>query len=195
LQVDVIGYAGGSNLYAYGANDPLNRTDRLGKSADEPESVAGEEEEETTSASAPSVLSSSTSGALSPLVGNEEDEESATESEGVGLALTYKPGWTADQIAAADAKVQFLNDADTVVTSVNRGGFSARSTFSNAGGIVSPTQDVDHLLDLQLGGQNTLSNLWPLDSSVNRSLGAQIQQQIQGLSPGTVINNVTIGPR
>jgi filamentous hemagglutinin len=60
-------------------------------------------------------------------------------------------------------------------------------------GPVTVGYDIDHLKDLQLGGSNVLSNLWPLDSSVNRSLGAQIQHQIQGLPPGTKVNRVTIG--
>lgn len=54
---------------------------------------------------------------------------------------------------------------------------------------------VDHKIDLQLGGSDTLSNMWPLDSSVNRSLGAQIQRNIQGLPEGTIIDRVTIGPK
>ena len=49
--------------------------------------------------------------------------------------------------------------------------------------------------DLQLGGSDTIRNMWPLDSSVNWSLGAQIQQQIKNLPPGTKINRVTIGHR
>lgn len=36
LQPDPIGYAGGINLYAYTANDPLNQTDREGTTADGP---------------------------------------------------------------------------------------------------------------------------------------------------------------
>lgn len=54
-------------------------------------------------------------------------------------------------------------------------------------------RDIDHMVDLQLGGSKTADNLWSLDSSVNRSLGAQVQQQIKNLPPGTRINRVTIG--
>jgi filamentous hemagglutinin len=53
--------------------------------------------------------------------------------------------------------------------------------------------DVDHMVDLQLGGTDTISNMSPLDMSVNRSLGAQIYQQTKGLQLGTKINNVKIG--
>ncbi|MBE0388756.1 hypothetical protein PLUTE_a5074 [Pseudoalteromonas luteoviolacea DSM 6061] len=52
--------------------------------------------------------------------------------------------------------------------------------------------DVDHVVDLQLGGSDTLSNMLPLNSSVNRSLGSQIHHQIKNLPPGTVIDKVNI---
>ncbi|MGJ5037601.1 MULTISPECIES: RHS repeat-associated core domain-containing protein [unclassified Bradyrhizobium] len=114
---------------------------------------------------------------------------------GVNLALTYKPGWTAAQMAQADAKVAILNEAETVVTAVNRSSTSAASRYSRAGGDLVPGSDIDHMVDLQLGGSDTVSNMWPLNSSVNRSLGAQIQQAIKNLPVGTAINRVTIGPR
>lgn len=46
--------------------------------------------------------------------------------------------------------------------------------------------DVDHIVDLQLGGSNKTSNLAPLDASVNRSLGAQIAAQLKNYDTGTV---------
>jgi hypothetical protein len=114
---------------------------------------------------------------------------------GVDLALKFKPGWSAAQQAEALAKAQILNDADTVVLQTMRGGTSARTMFKRAGGQVPAGHDVDHMVDLQLGGSDTVINMWPLDSSVNRSLGAQIQQQIKNLPAGTRINRVTIGHR
>jgi hypothetical protein len=109
------------------------------------------------------------------------------------LRLRYMPEWTAEQRAAADLKVNALNLSDTTVSQAVRGGTSARSMFAKENGPIAPRYDIDHLIDLQLGGSHTLRNFWPLDSSVNRSLGAQIQNQIQGLPPGTKINGVTIG--
>jgi filamentous hemagglutinin len=47
-------------------------------------------------------------------------------------------------------------------------------------------------VDLQLNGKDALENLWPLDSSVNRSLGAQIQQAIKDLPQGTPVGTITI---
>ena len=109
------------------------------------------------------------------------------------LRLRYMPEWTAEQLASANLKVGVLNLADTTVSQAVRGGKSARSMFAKENGPIAPSYDIDHLIDLQLGGSHILHNFWPLDSSVNRSLGAQIQKQIQGLPPGTKITGVTIG--
>ena len=109
------------------------------------------------------------------------------------LQLKYMRGWTPQQIAAADAKVTALNDAETVLSDVNRAGTSAAGRYKSAGNIIPPGSDVDHTIDLQLGGSDTLSNMSPLDSSVNRSLGAQVYQQTKDLPIGTIIDEVTIG--
>jgi hypothetical protein len=124
-----------------------------------------------------------------------EAAERASTAGKADLALTYKPGWTASQKAEADAKVQILDKGDTVVTAVQRSGTSAARRYESAGGKLVPGADIDHAVDLQLGGSDTVSNMWPLNSSVNRSLGSQIHQQIKDLPVGTVINRVTIGPR
>jgi len=103
-------------------------------------------------------------------------------ADGVSLTLNYKDGWSAAQRAAADAKVAALNDADNlVVTQVQRTGTSAGSRYRSAGGVVPRGSDVDHVIDLQLGGADDILNMNPLDMSVNRSLGAQIANQIRGL--------------
>ena len=59
------------------------------------------------------------------------------------------------------------------VSQAQRSGTSAASMFRSAGGDIPSGMDVDHMIDLQLGGANDLSNLSPLDLSVNGSLGAQ----------------------
>jgi filamentous hemagglutinin len=116
--------------------------------------------------------------------------------DGLRLSLRFKPGWTAEQIAAAAEKVARLNAAaqqgDLVVTQAERSGTSAASMFRGAGGQVSPGMDVDHMIDLQLGGADELGNMSPLDLSVNRSLGAQIAAQIRGTPVGTCIVSVEI---
>lgn len=110
----------------------------------------------------------------------------------VDLNLKYKEGWTSAQKAAADVKCQALCDAITVVTQAERSGTSASSRYKRAGNTVSPGNDVDHVVDLQLGGADSVSNMQPLNSSVNRSLGIQIYHQIKNLPAGTVIDKVNI---
>ncbi|WP_292157701.1 hypothetical protein [Mesorhizobium sp.] len=116
-------------------------------------------------------------------------------SVGHDLHLYYMPEWDAAQRAAADLKVQLLTDSETVVSTSVRGSKSARKMFEEAGNEIPAGSDVDHGIDLQLGGSHTVSNLAVLDSSVNRSLGPQIWHQIKDLPLGTKINRVTIGDR
>jgi hypothetical protein len=119
----------------------------------------------------------------------------AAERGGVDLALKYKSGWSAAQRTDALTKAQMLTEADTVVLQTARASTSAASRYRSSGGTIPPGSDVDHIIDLQLGGSDTVRNMLPLNSSVNRSLGAQIQLQIKNLPPGTRINRVTIGDR
>ena len=102
-------------------------------------------------------------------------------ADGVSLSPRYKPGWTPAQQAAADAKVAALNDAAQAgglrVTTVQRSGTSASSRYQSAGGTVPRGADVDHVIDLQLGGLDDIANMSPLDASVNRSLGSQTMWQ------------------
>jgi filamentous hemagglutinin len=75
---------------------------------------------------------------------------------------------------------------------LERSATSASERYKQAGGEVSKGQDVDHTHDLQLGGKDSTANMAPLDSSVNRSLGAQIQQQIKDLPANTKICGVNL---
>lgn len=111
----------------------------------------------------------------------------------VDLELKFDPEWNALQRGQAVTKVEAYNDADLTVTkNYGRGAPSAASRYRGAGGTVPPSHDIDHTIDLQLGGENTVSNMKPLDKSVNRSLGAQVHHQIKDLPAGTKIGNVTI---
>ncbi|MBP3609651.1 MAG: hypothetical protein J6J42_04875 [Lachnospiraceae bacterium] len=52
--------------------------------------------------------------------------------------------------------------------------------------------DVDHTIDLQLGGADDIVNRNPLNMSVNRSLGVQIKNAIKDYPDGTVFGQSTI---
>jgi RHS repeat-associated protein len=113
--------------------------------------------------------------------------------EGTSLDLKYKEGWTDAQRAAADAKVKALNETgDLKVTKHPQRLGTASNRYKKAGGEVQKGQDVDHVKDLQLGGADDVSNMRPLDSSVNRSLGPQIQNRTKDLPAGARIDRVTI---
>ncbi|MBM6403444.1 ricin-type beta-trefoil lectin domain protein [Phycicoccus sp. CSK15P-2] len=132
--------------------------------------------------------------------GEAAGQEAATRpADGVSLTLKYKEGWSHAQKQAADEKVAALNAADRlVVTQVKkRSGPTASQRYRAAGHSIPPGSDVDHVIDLQLGGADDLMNMKPLDSSVNRSLGAQISGQTRKrkLLPGTLVCRVSICPR
>ena len=107
--------------------------------------------------------------------------------------LSYKEDWTPEQRFEADQKVKALSDADTVKTTPDRKG-TQRKQFEakNGKGSVLSTQDIDHTIDLQLGGADNILNMNPLDKSVNRSLGSQINHLIKDLEPGTVLRNFSM---
>ncbi len=52
--------------------------------------------------------------------------------------------------------------------------------------------DVDHIIDLQLGGADDILNMNPLDASVNRSLGKQIQNATKDYPYGTEFGKFTL---
>lgn len=108
--------------------------------------------------------------------------------------LSYKEDWTPEQRAEADAKCKALTEADTVKTKPDRGNTSASSKYKNEYGndSVLKTQDVDHTIDLQLGGADDILNMNPLDRSVNRSLGSQISYLLKNLDEGTILRNFSM---
>jgi hypothetical protein len=55
--------------------------------------------------------------------------------------------------------------------------------------------DVDHVIDLQLGGADGILNMNPLDKSVNRSLGTQLSNEIKDYDIGTSFGKFTIGDK
>jgi hypothetical protein len=110
----------------------------------------------------------------------------------VEITLKMKPGWTPPQVRAAMDKVAAVNARGPVVTQVpeQARGLRARRLWESVHGkITQKLIDVDHILDLQLGGRHVITNLQLLDRSVNRSLGAQIANAIKraGLGYGTKV--------
>lgn len=64
---------------------------------------------------------------------------------------------------------------------------NTRRRFKKAGGKVAEGEDVDHTIELQVGGADEVSNMKPLDKSVNRSFGSQIRNKIKNLPEGTIL--------
>ena len=115
-------------------------------------------------------------------------------SGSVDIELKYKEGWTDAQKVEADAKVKALSLAKTVKTPAKRSGTAASSRYKSVYGRTSVQKgyDVDHTIDLQLGGADDILNMNPLDMSVNRSLGVQIKNIIKDYDIGTEFGDFTI---
>ena len=119
----------------------------------------------------------------------------AQEFEQVVVRLKYKKGWSEEQRAQADAKVAALNKADTSVRNVKgEKRKNVRKMYIEEYGkdSIPANHDIDHIIDKQLGGTDDISNLAPLDRSVNRSLGSQIHHQIKDMKAGTKIDKFII---
>lgn len=110
----------------------------------------------------------------------------------VDLVLKRKDIWDEIQMSQATRKARDLSRADTVKTTVGKRNGSAADAFKKEYGkdSVPAGYDVDHVIDLQLGGADHVSNMRPLDASVNRSMGAQMHYLIKDLPEGTKIGNV-----
>jgi filamentous hemagglutinin len=122
------------------------------------------------------------------------------EAAGSGAVRHYTTEAAAQSIsksgtgAEAQARLSLSRTSDGLaVTQSQRVGTSAGSRYRSSGGVVPGGSDVDHVIDLQLGGADDLLNMNPLDASVNRSLGAQIANQIRGLELGTRFYGASIG--
>jgi hypothetical protein len=102
------------------------------------------------------------------------------------VKLTFRPDWDEAQRAAAIAKAKALTEAQTKVVKnpLRKGTEQAKFRAENG---LGPDQDADHIIDLQVNGQDIAENLQGLDKSVNRSLGSQIQNAIRDLAEGTPI--------
>jgi RHS repeat-associated protein len=116
----------------------------------------------------------------------------------VTLKLKYGADWTDEMKKAADDKVAALNKAAaegklvTTKPPKRLGRNNQRYTNETGETVDSSEFDIDHIIDLQLGGADAVSNMNPLFRSVNRSLGPQIAARIKGLPLGTPITRILI---
>lgn len=102
----------------------------------------------------------------------------------VNIELKYNASWTKEQRKQAKAKVRVLSKNRTLKTKVSKRSNKAKA-FRKKAPNVPFRCDVDHIIDLQLGGEDSFNNMWFLDSSVNRSLGVQIANAIKQYDIGT----------
>jgi hypothetical protein len=125
------------------------------------------------------------------IVGRTVVDELPAGEDGAVLILRYKAEWTEAQRASADAKITALNHVDDLVVTTPQRVGRAQRLFRTQNHLDDQT-DADHIVDLQLGGKDSMENIWGLDSSVNRSLGKQINMQIekQGLKPGDRVTRI-----
>ena len=113
-----------------------------------------------------------------------------------GLSIHYGKDWTPEQRQAAVEKVKAYYEAakqgNLRKAQPERSSFSAADRYKRAGLPVPDGADVDHTIDLQLGGIDDVSNMKPLDPTVNRSLGKQVDLQIASLPVGQLISSAAI---
>lgn len=109
-----------------------------------------------------------------------------------GIAINYGAGWNREQLREANKKARALNEAagrgELIKTQVNRSSQSASVTYQKETGKKVPRgSQVDHTIELQLGGKDDKTNMKPLDASVNASFGTQIRYQISNRDFGDTI--------
>ncbi|MDJ0344659.1 RHS repeat-associated core domain-containing protein [Streptomyces sp. H10-C2] len=120
---------------------------------------------------------------------------------GCELNLKYKDDWDETQRAAADEKVATLDTEAKAgklkITTSSRSSTSASTRYrrANGQGSVPAGSDVDHTIDLQLGGADDVKNMSPLNLSVNRSLGPQSSsiEEISSRDSGDTGNDWRVG--
>ena len=117
--------------------------------------------------------------------------DSAGNLLGYIINITPMESWDANQMANAKEKIQYLKDAATEATKNGLGGLRrakvnrttvAANVWKAAGkGDPAPGKDIDHKVELQFGGADSVTNMWELDSSVNRSFGSQLKASLNRL--------------
>ena len=112
-----------------------------------------------------------------------------------GITVSYK-NFNRAQRSEANRKIKAINQAarrGEVVKTSNTNRADTGKIWKDAHQKPPPEgKDLDHTVDLQLGGSNDISNLRPLDPRVNRSLGIQITHQLKSFSEGATIPAIAI---
>lgn len=108
------------------------------------------------------------------------------------LLINKNASWSSAQLKAAIEKINAINRAGKkgllkVTEEITRGGGQKAFRLNNPG---AAGRHADHIIDLQLGGKDIISNIRYLDASVNTSLGASIKAALFGLGNGTKIAKV-----
>jgi hypothetical protein len=116
------------------------------------------------------------------------------EGDSCTLVLRCRADFSPSEVRAMAHKARDLNAAarrgELVVTRVTSKSRSSTSAFRRANRLVD--KDWDHVIELQLGGRDVISNLRRIPSSVNRSAGAQIARQLRNVPAGTRIRQVRL---
>jgi len=117
-----------------------------------------------------------------------------TRENPIDVHLKYKQEWTDEQRVQADAKLQALSEGYTEKSITQKQRKPLKETFLKINNLdrIPEGYDLDHIIDLQLGGLDDIMNTQLLDRSVNRSLGAQIMHAIAQYEVGTVLGKFTI---
>jgi RHS repeat-associated protein len=112
------------------------------------------------------------------------------------IGLKLKPTWTPEQVTEGYNKAQAISDNPDarIIRNPPPRQANLRKRFISQGGNINSTQDLDHTLDLQLGGTDAMSNLKGINTSVNRSFGPQINQQTRNMPDGTRVKAAIIVP-
>ena len=124
----------------------------------------------------------------------DSDNTGETKNKPIDIKLKFNENWTQAQREEAIEKLKILSQVKTVKTPVKRKGVSAAERYRAIYGEDSIPEgyDIDHIVDLQLGGIDDIINMKPLDRSVNRSLGVQIKNAIAKYPYYTEFGNFTI---
>jgi len=107
----------------------------------------------------------------------------------VTVVLKPMKKWSKQQLDDAAFKVNVLNVKllSTVKSTIRNTNQRKKYKATHGAGSISHGKDIDHAIDFQLGGADEIYNYMQLDSSVNKSFGPQIYNQVKNLPEGTKI--------